>query len=60
MHMDPHEFTELEKVEPPEGVPEASTSSQSPPAGLLFLFFLCGNQEFSGLGVLLCAFFFGW
>lgn len=34
MHMDPHEFTELEKVEPPDGVPEASTSQASSSAGV--------------------------
>ena len=33
MHMDPHEFTELEKVEPPDGVPEASTSQPSASTG---------------------------
>lgn len=31
--MDPHEFTELEKVEPPDGVPEASTSQPSASTG---------------------------
>lgn len=34
MHMDSHEFKELEKVEPPDSVPEASTSQTAAPTGV--------------------------